>query len=551
MHKDVIYIDTEDDITAIIGKIKASNEKIVALVPPKRIGVLQSAVNLRLLARMTENSNKHLVIVTNNKALIALSATVMIPVAKNLQSKPEIAEIESVESDENEDIIEGSQLPIGELSKTAEKTADEEVVEAIDTIDIDGDAVKDETIKTDKNLSNKKVKVPNFVSFRKKLFVGIFLFIAFGCFLVWAIVFAPSANIIITAQTSPSPVSKTVTLGSTTTATDVSKSIIQTVSKQIKKDVSVTFTATGKKTVGTAKSTGTITVKNCDSLSSFSIDAGTIFTASTDQTFTSDVKVTVPGFTGSASLCRSTGAGAGSVDVAVTSVNAGADYNISTTSYLIAGVNGDVYATGSAMTGGESKTTTVVSADDILKAKQALVDLSSDSVKKQLTSEFTNGEYVIGDSFKVEHADATSLPAVDTEALTSAKLTSSTTFTITAVAKSEVETYLKSEITKQLSSEKSQRIYDDGIDGAVLAGYSSNDLGATINITSKTGKIGPNIDKDSIKNQAKGKRYGEVQSQISEIEGVNNVDIKFPYFWVTTVPNDLSKVTVEFILKND
>jgi len=49
MNKDVIYIDVEDDITAIIGKIKASSEKIVALVPPKRVGVLQSAVNLRLL----------------------------------------------------------------------------------------------------------------------------------------------------------------------------------------------------------------------------------------------------------------------------------------------------------------------------------------------------------------------------------------------------------------------------------------------------------------------------------------------------------------------
>ena len=50
--KDIIYIDVEDDITAIIGKIKESKEKIIALVPPKRIGVLQSAVNLRLLARL-------------------------------------------------------------------------------------------------------------------------------------------------------------------------------------------------------------------------------------------------------------------------------------------------------------------------------------------------------------------------------------------------------------------------------------------------------------------------------------------------------------------
>ena len=39
MNKDVIYIDVEDDITTIISKIKASKERIIALVPPRRIGV--------------------------------------------------------------------------------------------------------------------------------------------------------------------------------------------------------------------------------------------------------------------------------------------------------------------------------------------------------------------------------------------------------------------------------------------------------------------------------------------------------------------------------
>src|ERR1700745_4045027 len=111
--KDVIYIDVEDDITAIIGKVKAGKEKIVALVPPKRTGVLQSAVNLRLLARTADTDGKRLVIITNNSALSSLPASAQIPVAKNLQSRPEIAEIPALEVDD-EDIIDGEQLPIGE-----------------------------------------------------------------------------------------------------------------------------------------------------------------------------------------------------------------------------------------------------------------------------------------------------------------------------------------------------------------------------------------------------------------------------------------------------
>ena len=66
MKKDVIYIDTEDDITSIIEKVKASSEKIIALVPPKRVGVLQSAVNLKLLQKSAEADDKRIVLITTS-----------------------------------------------------------------------------------------------------------------------------------------------------------------------------------------------------------------------------------------------------------------------------------------------------------------------------------------------------------------------------------------------------------------------------------------------------------------------------------------------------
>ena len=120
MNKDVIYIDVEDDITAIIGKVKNAKEKIVALVPPKRVGVLQSAVNLRLIGRAADTGKKRLVLITNNQALVALAAAAKIPVARNLQSKPEIAEISALDIDDGEDVIDGSSLPVGDLARTAD-----------------------------------------------------------------------------------------------------------------------------------------------------------------------------------------------------------------------------------------------------------------------------------------------------------------------------------------------------------------------------------------------------------------------------------------------
>ena len=449
MNKDVIYIDTEDDITAIIGKIKGSKEKIVALVPPKRIGVLQSAVNLRLLARMADNADKRLVLVTNNKALINLSSVAKIPIARNLQSKPEMAEIDVLEVDDGEDVIEGQELPVGELMKTADVNEKGDVVDVIGTIDVEKDIQKPD--------SKNKVKVPNFLSFRRKLFVGILLMMALAGFLVWAIKYAPAAKVIITAKTSPASVSMPVKLGGTA-ATDVSKGIIQTVSKQIKKDVSVTFTATGQKDVGN-KAVGIITIENCDTSqpTKATIAANTVFVASSGQSFVSNNEATIDGFTGSASECRNKGIGVGTGDIAVTAVEAGEDSNIAASGYTITGEDRDIYARGGQMTGGTTKLVTTVTTEDIQKASQALSDLSSDSVKQQLIKQFTNGESVIGDSFNIVHAAPISNPIVGAEVTTKATLVSSTTFAITAIAKTDIEVFLKDNLTKQIADNNGSR----------------------------------------------------------------------------------------------
>lgn len=546
MHKDVIYIDTEDDITAIIGKIKSSKEKVVALVPPKRIGILQSAVNLRLLARMADNSSKRLVLVTSNKALINLSSVAKIPVAKNLQSKPEMAEIDVLEVDDGEDVIEGEKLPIGELMKTADLDENGKVVDVIDAIDVEEDGLKVES----KSFGKSEVKVPNFSSFRKKLFIGILLLIGLSGFLVWAIIYAPTATVIVTAKTSPVDAStKTPIKLDSVAVTDVSKGVIQSITKQIIKDVSVTFTATEEENVG-EKATGTITISNCDSSTAFTLPSGTIFTSVSGLTFSSANQTTVPGFIGSASACQKSGTGAGVSDVEVAATKPGGRYNLGSVNYTISGISGFIYAHGGQMAGGTDKMSIVVSAADVAKANQALIDLSSDSMKPILIAQFTNGEFVINDSFSVVHDTAVPTPLVGVAAPDGkATLTSKTTFSLAAIAKSELEIFLTDAVNKQITS-SSQRLYADGIENATLSDYRVADTGATINIIA-TGQIGPNIDKDPIKQQVKGLQFGDAQALISGIPGVNNVEINFSYFWVTKVPTNIDKIDVQFIIQND
>ena len=178
MQKDVIYIDVEDDITAIIGKVKAAQHKIVALVPPKRIGAIQSAVNLKLVHRAAETADKRLVIISNNAALIALAGSAGIPVSKNLQSKPELAEIPALELDEGDDVIDGAELPIGDHVDMAGGAVDDTIAPAVGAAAVSATGTpKLRTAAGARGAAapalRSKVKVPDFDIFRKRLFIAI------------------------------------------------------------------------------------------------------------------------------------------------------------------------------------------------------------------------------------------------------------------------------------------------------------------------------------------------------------------------------------------
>ena len=547
MNKDIIYIDVEDDITAIIGKVKQSREKIVVLVPPKRIGVLQSAVNLRLLSRTTTQSGKHLVLITTNGALTALAAAAKIPVAKNLQSKPEIGAAPDEDADIEEDIIDGSQLPVGELARTADRgTAFTAVSPAVDEAVRENAAeekrgrtapVRSRPVRTKSG-----VKVPNFDSFRKKLLlIGAGGLVLIG-FLVWAIFFAPRANVVIAARTTDTPVNARVTLDPAATTT-LQEGLLKSTTKQTKKDQTVEFAATGKKDVGN-KATGSMKLtRTSPSATPVTVPAGTEFTAS-GLTFVSTQAATLT------SQLTPSGFDPGSATVAVQATDIGDNYNLSARGYTssVSGVN----ANGTDMAGGSKKTVTVVSADDVQKATEQLAEQKTDDIKRDLAKQFDGAFVVVDQSFKIDQANPLSAPAVDQESTDGkARLTSSVTYSLSAVAKSELKMYLDDYFKAQLKDKDDQRVYDNGSGEAKLSNISVVDGGKFGANLVASAKIGPKISDDEVKELAAGKRYGDIQASLEAIQGVESVDVEYSPFWVTSTPNDVKRISVEFKLSND
>lgn len=534
--KDVIYVDIEDDITSIIDKVKSGKSPIVALVPPKRIGVLQSVVNLKLLQRAAQGANKRVVLITSDSALTSLAAGVAIPVAKNLQSKPEIPESTSADTEE-EDVINGDELPVGELAAAAvvAGTASDETLSAKKAEPLAATAAAKAPKKGSK-------KVPNFDAFRKKLFIGIGAGVALIIFLVWAIAIAPHATVAITAQTNLVNIDQVLQLKPNATA-DPTQNVLPATVQQTKKTSSVDFDATGKKNVGD-KASGTVKFSNSSS-SAVSVPAGTKLKTSGGLVFVTDGSVTVPAATLSFGCSGYLCPGTGTIDV--TASEGGTDYNGASGS--VSGAPGGMSASLTSTTsGGTDKTATVVTQEDVDKAKQQLQTQDANTVKTDLKKQFGSDMIVIDESFKADAGDPVSSPAVDQEA-TKAKLTVETTYTLVGVKRSDLKANFDAYLKQQLAGKSNQKVYDSGDGSVSFSQFTEVDGGYTVKADAQA-QVGPVIDENSLKQQIVGKRAGEIQQQLVSVEGVEDVNTTFFPFWVNKAPS-ADKITIKFVLKNE
>lgn len=529
MNKDVIYIDVEDDITAILSKVKASNEKIVALVPPKRIGVLQSAVNLRLLHRAGEHAKKRIVIITNNHALMSLAASAQLPVAKNLQSKPELAPIAALDIDDGDDVIDGGELPVGEHAKQSKALAVDEIAKssAVTSTLLAEPPKPGETKRSPKA----KKGVPNFNTFRKKLVIGVIAGVLLIAFLVWALVFAPRATVVVAAKTNDSSVNAEVTIGDTLT-TNPESNLVKAVKQQKSEKRTIDFAASGSKNVG-EKATGSIqfSTNNISDLGT-TIPAGTSLLTSNGLSFVTDSAVTI-------TISNYRGA-----PTTVTASEQGAKYNAA--NGRLTGAPNNISAQFvDATSGGTDRVVKVVTEEDIQKAKQLMVDGENKEAKSQLKDKFKSA-IVIEESYKVDYNDLVSTPSVGTESESgNAVLSATVVYSMLGVTEAELKKYLDAVLKKQVAALNNQRLYENGVKSAKFQDVTNTKDGARATIIA-TAKVGPKLEESDIIKQSAGRKAGEIQESLQSVQGIENIEVKYFPFWVSSVPNDESKITVQF-----
>lgn len=555
--RDLIYIDTDDDVTSIVGRIKASEEVVVALVPPKRIGVLQSVVNLRLLQRAAKNAHKRLAIVTTDPALMNLASGLAIPVAKNINAQAKVLEVS--DDDDISDVIDGNDIAVDTTSRRSaggskSATEDKEISAAVAAIetddkiknDLDADGVPDDQQEPKKS-PKKKIKVPSVNSLRKKILIGGGLAVVLIGFLIWAIVFAPSATITIQAKTSAVEVKKSLSLVPSGDK-DVAEGVLPPVVKQKKTNESVGFEATGSREVG-EMAAGTVAF--CYDEEPFSgqtgqknaitLDAGTRLYANGVQ-FTIDSSVTVEGGQNEAGECATY------YSVKATAVNIGEEGNIKQNTVMsVSGYSGLTALAKTDFTGGSKETVKVVQQSDVDAAVAKLREKGdSDAVRDELMGQMSDSTMVIDGSFSVSQGEVKVTPGVgETPESDNTKATASIelTYTLVGVNRDDLSKVLDAQLKSQ-TDEAKQKVYNNGLDEVKFSGFTTTDNGYTVSVTTN-GHVGPVIDEDEVKQQAVGKKSEEIKELLKQTDGVNDVSVTMSPFWVSAAPKE-SKITVNF-----
>ena len=592
MNKDVIYIEPEDDITDILANVKSAKNKIVALVPPKKAGVLRSAVNFKLIAKAAHQSGKIVVLITTDESLLKLAENVKMPTARSLQSKPKLpADLDALEfgiSDdedeededledeeeglEDDDIIEEEPKKI-EVKK--EDSAKSDVKKAAASrrrmdMELDDDDLDDEEEKKPSKKKKSTKSIPDFKKVRMPIILGVLAFIIIFGFVFWALNIAPAAKINVKVSTSSQNFSEGVKFVTDESKAKPEEGVFYLEQKSITKTAEAEFAATGEVDKGT-KATGSITLKatspvlvGLDMSKTINIPVGTTFTyngmsytASTAAT----INITKSNFDDlkncdivSGSLkCDLASDATATVNVVATSN--GDKYNISAAdSGWSSNVAGTVVSSSSAMTGGTSKKIKVVSQKDVETAEAGLESEGESDAREKLTSEFSNTYLLIENSFSAASGKISSSPAINEEVKDGVKpkVVKEIKYTIFAVEREAVNKYIKA---KANAGDDTQTIYSTGIADKV----SDDDKGRIESFKKEkdfyTGKLktvvktGPEVTETMISEKSLGKKIGEVQSQLKSIKGVSDVKVDTSFFWVTSIPSDPNKVSFEITVE--
>jgi hypothetical protein len=577
MGKEIIHVEVDEDIAGVIARVMAAKEKVVAVVAPKNLGALRSAMNLKLLKKAAKNADKVVAVVSDNPAMVNLAGVAGVPLAANLESKPVVPEVEHLaegqlvaeELTAGEPLMvtgeggESSHLSVGRLGEEASPlaygdsphTASEENKDlrnnpAEELGSMDGNSQKTEKKRRFTALTAKVDKV-----WQKALIIG---GVVVGAILVGVLVLflavRPSATVNIATQMDTIDVRREVRFK--VGDNDVENGLFALTEKSLGVEQSEEFEPTGEKFEGT-KASGTVSIRYC----------GPPQTISPQQYFEAGGKRYRVGST--ISLNGASCSDWATTTAPVTADDIGEEYNVASGTTMVFSGDPNGYqttVTSQGISGGTKQAIRVVSEEDVKNALSRMDTASIEEGRSRLKASLDSELYAFDLTFVAENGAVEVSPKVGEAVGAGGKATVKRTqnYKIMTASKPDMERYALAQAETTAAGKK---IYEIG-------NFAANSLFLErTEITSQTGgttcapdatdctptagavreisallktvaRAGDSISEAEILAAIADQRANDANRIVMDFRGVQRVDISLKPFWANRLPKDTSRIVI-------
>ncbi|MCR4323201.1 MAG: hypothetical protein NUV61_03905 [Candidatus Azambacteria bacterium] len=553
--KKILYIHPEENIAYLIDRLENTEGDTLYLAADEYPELFMDAVNMKLLAREATVLEKRIVIISQNPTVLEMARNVSFDIiAENatelerqdeVSSNPIVAPTEQHSEQEQEESIpvrvirdENIRIPSSydEVLMSPPRDHDEEVRYNHPEKERSADVTYNTTPSS-----------PERVMRGKSLLTTKFVIISFTT----AAILAGAAFFILSPRLSVTVIPMKESLrfdfqaiaDSKTSVLDVDKSKVPGQIITIEKEVNGEYIASAKQDTAT-KAEGMVTLYNEFSSSAQPLVKNTRLRSPDGKIFRLKGAVTVPG----ATVQGGTVTAAGTVETTVIADEAGAAYNIGSSSFVIPGFEGSSKfasfsaKSSSAMTGGGSGEGYVATADDIARAKTALQSKLTEETKGYVEANIPKGFVVLeGSATQRTPEFSANQPDADGKFIAHIKVT----YDVFAFSENDIAALAEYHLSKKLLDARK------ALPGTRVITYEREAFGPnreTLSFTVKASELVEGaIDGQQIKEMLAGKGEVDIQKILSANDAIESAEATFWPFWISLAPSNPKRITITVV----
>lgn len=564
----IIYLETDEEITSVVDKLRKIKTRDITLVAPKRCTLVQSIVNLKLLKRQAKLLSKKIVLVTPDPTGQNLATKAGIPTKKELEGEeipPEVKpKVEKPRIEPETKKLEEEEIALPKIEKIKrvsisdivakmekEKVKPEEIKpapsEARPEPSLSRAKPRDQKIEGPKETKPEAKKPPRIVllpSFNAKMFLVFLGGIIFVCAIV-GLVILPSSTIAIIPKTEPLSKELEVVVAKDK-ALDFENNVVGGEVKSCDVESAYkTFKSTGQKEIK-EKARGKVTVYNSYSSDSQILDKGSRLRSSSGLMYLTLAGIEIPGAKVEGGETIS-----GSHEVQIESEEAGSEYNLGPTKFTIPSLSSEmqkaIWAENKEkISGGKSEKINVVTARDIQDAQSSQVAELLERAKKELRAKISKGERFQEEAINKE-VQVLDLSAGEGSEVGEFRMKVKVRMETLVFREKDIETLVEGVLENLIPKEK--YVLDQASEGLSyeVAGFDP----ATYNLRLKVHiqkTVAWKINKKKIKEALLGKDTEEVKGYLAKNPHIKEVEVSFWPIWVKSVPYIEKKISIKEVL---